>query len=49
MTSVARRMPIPHEVVMPGLRRIRALLSYFEATEDELRAIFPNAVIGDDA
>ena len=49
LTSVARRMPIPHDIVMPGLRRIRAFLSAFEATEDELRAIFPNAVVGDDA
>ncbi|PCC68891.1 hypothetical protein SAMN02745121_07579 [Nannocystis exedens] len=48
LTAVAHRMPMPHGIVMPGLRRLRAGLYCFDATEDELRAMFPNAVIGHD-
>lgn len=33
----------PHGVVMPALRRVQTCYAGFDATEAELRAIFPNA------
>ncbi|MBL9106740.1 MAG: hypothetical protein JNL82_37810 [Myxococcales bacterium] len=37
------RVGAPHGVVMPALRQIRTCYAGFDATEAELRAIFPNA------
>jgi hypothetical protein len=38
-------LAMPHGMVMPGLRRFLTCVASFDATPDQLRAMFPNAVI----
>jgi hypothetical protein len=46
LTDTVCRMPLPRGVVMPALRRLRVFSSYLDASPEELRAMFPNAVFG---
>lgn len=39
------RLALPHGVVMPAVRRIRAPYGAFDATAEELAAMFPNASV----
>ncbi|WAS95640.1 hypothetical protein [Nannocystis punicea] len=48
LTSFGRAIAMPHDVVMPSLRRLDAHLSRFDATEAELRRMFPNAALDRD-
>lgn len=46
LTGTVPRMPLPRGVVMPALRRLRTFSGYVDASPEELRVIFPNAVFG---
>lgn len=45
--GVATTLTLPHGVVMPAVRRVASFRRELDATAEELRAMFPNAEIGE--